>query len=419
VRAALARAHRDEWGKVFGSLVRYTGDWNLAEDCTQDAFERALERWPAEGIPRSPGAWLTVTARHRALDILRRATNEHSKLRELGDLASTTAPAADAGLGDRDWDGDEWQDERLRLLFTCCHPALPMEGRVALTLRTVAGLDTREIARAFLVSEATVSQRILRAKRKIANAGIPYRVPPPELIEERTAGVLAVVYLLFNEGYSASDGRLVRDDLSTEAIRLARMLVELLPDDDDARGLFALLLLQQSRRAARVDAGGDIVTLDEQDRRLWDRSAITEALAVLGAAAAHHDAGGYTLQAAIAAEHAKAGVAADTDWAAILALYDRLLRRHPSPVIALNRVVALGQVAGLDAALAALEQVASAPELVAYPLLPAVRADALHRAGRFAEAAKQYRAARVLAPSDAERRLFDRRIAECRDRVPR
>jgi RNA polymerase sigma-70 factor (ECF subfamily) len=207
--------------------------------------------------------------------------------------------------------------------------------------------------------------------------------------------------------------------LSSEAIRLARMLVELLPDDDDTRGLLALLLLQQSRRAARVDARGEVVTLDEQDRRLWDRSAIAEALAVLGTAARHDDAGGYTLQAGIAAEHAKAGVASDTDWAAILGLYDRLLRRHPSPVVALNRVVALGQVKGPDAALAALEDVARAPELVAYPLLPAVRADALHRAGRFAEAAKQYRAARVLAPSDAERRLFDRRIADCRDSVPR
>ena len=265
VRAALAAAHRDEWGQVFGALVRFTGDWTLAEDCTQDAFERALTAWTADGIPRVPGAWLTVTARRRALDLIKRSGLESEKLRLLIAGDDGPGPAADAAL-----EIDDWQDDVLRLLFTCCHPALAMPARVALTLRTVGGLTTREIARAFLVSEATISQRILRAKQKIAHAGIPYRVPPPQLIDERTAGVLAVIYLIFTEGYAATDGRVTRDDLAAEAIRLGRLLVALAPRDAEARGLLALMLLQNARRSARIDAGGEIVTLEHQDRRLWD-----------------------------------------------------------------------------------------------------------------------------------------------------
>ena len=280
VRAAVAAAHRDEWARVFGALVRFTGDWSLAEDCTQDAYARALERWGAEGIPRSPGAWLTVTARRRAIDVVRRSGVEAAKLRLMIADDDLTAPAADLALGDVD---AEWQDDVLRLIYTCAHPALPMEGRVALTLRTVAGLTTAEIARLFLVSEATMSQRLLRAKRKIAQAGIPYRVPPPALVSDRTAGVLAVVYLLFTEGYAPDDGRVVRDELAEEAIRLAR-LVAGLTQHPEARGLLALVLLQHARRAARLDARGDLVPLDEQDRSSWDAVAIAEGLRLVSEA---------------------------------------------------------------------------------------------------------------------------------------
>ena len=356
VRAALAAAHRDEWGRVFGALVRFTGDWTLAEDCTADAFERALTAWAVDGIPRVPGAWLTVTARRRALDLIKRSGVESDKLRLLTAGEDGSAPAADAALA-----VDDWQDDVLRLLFTCCHPALAMPARVALTLRTVGGLTTREIARAFLVSEATISQRILRGKQKIAHAGIPYRVPPPQLIEDRLAGVLAVIYLIFTEGYAATDGRVTRDDLAAEAIRLGRMLVALAPRDAEARGLLALMLLQNARRAARVDAAGEIVTLEHQDRRLWDRAAIAEGLALVAEQAGDPAAGSYALQAAVAAHHARAATAADTDWAAIVADYDRLLARHPSPIIEFNRAIALGFADGPDAGLVALDALAGPP----------------------------------------------------------
>jgi RNA polymerase sigma-70 factor (ECF subfamily) len=278
VRAAVSAAHREEWARVFGALVRFTGDWSLAEDCTQDAYARALERWTEDGIPRSPGAWLTVAARRRAIDLLRRSGVESQKIRLAMADAELVGEAADATLED----DAEWEDDVLRLVYTCAHPALPLDGRVALTLRTVAGLTTREIARLFLVNEATMSQRLLRTKRKIAEAGIPYRVPPPELASERTAGVLSVVYLVFTEGYAPEDGRPVRDELCVEGIRLAR-LVHRLTGDAEARGLLALLLLQHARRTARLDAAGELVPLDEQDRSLWDVAAISEGIGLLAA----------------------------------------------------------------------------------------------------------------------------------------
>ena len=404
VRAAVAAAHRDEWARVFGALVRFTGDWSLAEDCTQDAYTRALDRWGSEGIPRSPGAWLTVTARRRAIDVVRRSGVEADKLRLMIADEDLTAPAADLALGDVD---AEWQDDVLRLIFTCAHPALPVEGRVALTLRTVAGLTTAEIARLFLVSEATMSQRLLRAKRKIAEAGIPYRVPPPALIGDRTTGVLAIVYLLFTEGYAPDDGRPVRDELAVEAIRLARMVAEL-TRHPEARGLLALLLLQHARRPARIDASGDLIPLDEQNRELWDAVAIASGLRLV--AEAPLPRGPYAVQAAIAAEHDRAPSADATDWAAILALYDELPQ---TPVIALNRVVALAMAEGADAGLAALDDLGEPTALAGTHLLPATRGELLRRAGRAGEAIPFLEEARHRAPGDAERRYFDRRIAEC------
>lgn len=404
VRAAVAAAHRDEWARVFGALVRFTGDWSLAEDCTQDAYARALDRWGPEGIPRSPGAWLTVTARRRAIDVVRRSGVEADKLRLMVADEQLTAPAADIAIGDVD---AEWQDDVLRLIFTCAHPALPMEGRVALTLRTVAGLSTADISRLFLVSEATMSQRLLRAKRKIAEAGIPYRVPPPALIADRTTGVLAVIYLLFTEGYAPDDGGPVRDELAVEAIRLAHLVAKL-TQHPEARGLLALLQLQHARRPARFDAAGDLVPLEEQNRELWDAVAIASGLRLV--AEAQFPRGPYAVQAALAAEHDRAASAAATDWAAIVRLYDELPQ---NPVIALNRAVAVAMADGPDAGLEALDALGEPPVLASTHLLPATRGELLRRAGRLSEAIPFLEAARHRAPSEAERRLLDRRLAEC------
>ncbi|MBN9374443.1 MAG: sigma-70 family RNA polymerase sigma factor [Cellulomonas sp.] len=396
VRAALERAHRDEWAVVFGTMVRLTGDWSLAEDCAQDAFVLALRAWQRDGLPRNPGAWLVTAARNRAIDVLRRRRTEQSRVEEAGRLV-VPETAED--------------DERLRLVFTCCHPALPMEGRIALTLRAVMGLTTAEIARLFLVSEATVSQRILRAKQKIAHAGIPYRVPPPGLREERLGGVLAVVYLVFTEAYAPSNGAVVRDDLAGEAIRLARLLVAEHPADAEARGLLALLLLQWSRRAARFDEHWDTVLLEDQDRSAWDRAAIEEGQALARSALSEGD-GWYALQAALAAQHARAATAADTDWAMVVHLYDRLLAVRPSPVVRLNRAVAMAMRDGPEAGLAALDDLGRPKELDGSHLLSAVRGELLRRAGRRDEALRATRAARELVRSPAEARLLDRRISE-------
>ena len=407
VDAAVARAFRQEWGQIVATLIGLTGDWDLAEECAQDAFAQALQRWPRDGIPRRPGAWLTTTARNRATDRLRREAVGAAKLRQAAMLSVPAEPgddqAAVSGV----------PDDRLRLMFTCCHPALAFEARVALTLRTLAGLTTAEIARAFLVSEDTMSKRLVRAKRKIRNAGIPFRVPPADLLGERTASVLGVLYLLFNEGYAASAGAdLVRQNLTAEAIRLARVLAALLPDEPEAGGLLALMLLHDARRAVRINAAGELVPLEDQDRRRWDGSQIGEGVRLLEAALRRGRPGPYQVQAAIAACHSTAPGAADTDWAQIAALYGQLSRLVPSAVVKLNRAVAVGMRDGPAAGLALVEQLERGGELAGYHLLPATRADLLRRLGRRDAAAVAYREALELAPTDPERRYLTRRLSE-------
>jgi RNA polymerase sigma-70 factor (ECF subfamily) len=403
VEQAVAAAFKEEWGKVVATLIRVTGDWSLAEECAQDAFAQALTRWPTDGIPKRPGAWLTTTARNRALDRLRRATNEANKLKEVATMSYVDDPELD--------DESEVPDDRLRLIFTCCHPALAMDARVALTLRTLVGLTTVEIARAFLVPEATMAQRLVRAKRKIRTAGIPYRVPPAHLLPERTSAVLAVLYLLFNEGYAASAGaNLMRQNLSAEAIRLARILAHLMPDEPETLGLLALMLLQDSRRAARIDPEGDLVTLEDQDRADWDADEIAEGVTILDRALRRRRAGLYQVQAAIAACHATAKTADDTDWAEIAGLYRELVRIAPSPVIELNRAVAIAMADGPAAGLRLVQELENSGDLAGYHLLPATRADLLRRLDRRAEAAAAYRTALDMAGTDAERRYLTRRL---------
>ena len=389
VEAEVSALFRAERGRIVATLIRLTGDWDLAEECVQDAFARALECWPREGVPRRPGAWLTTTARHRALDRLRRSGVEAAKLREVVAVA-VDPPDEDDGI-----------DDVLRLIFTCCHPALTLEARVALTLRTVVGLTTAQIARAFLVPEATMAKRLVRARQKIRNARIPYRVPPAHLLPERTGGVLGVVYLLFNEGYAAGEGELVRRDLCAEAIRLARTLVAVMPDEPEAVGLLALALLQDSRREARFDSAGDLVPLDRQDRSRWDRGQVEEGVALLDAALRRGRPGPYQVQAAIAACHATAGRAQDTDWPQIALLYGELVKLVPSPVVRLNRAVAVAVADGPAAGLALVDDLA---DEVTGHLLPATRADFLRRLGRTSEALAAYERALALAPTEAERR---------------
>jgi RNA polymerase sigma-70 factor, ECF subfamily len=405
IEAAVAEAFREEWGQVVATLIGLTGDWDLAEECAQDAFASALERWRRDGIPRRPGAWLTTVARNRATDRLRRETVGLAKLRL---LAASGEPA-----GEDEAAISGVPDDRLRLMFTCCHPALAFESQVVLTLRTLAGLTTAEIARAFLVPEATMSKRLVRAKQKIRNAGIPYRVPPAHLLAERTVAVLGVLYLLFNEGYSATAGAdLVRQNLSAEAIRLARTLARLMPDEPEAAGLLALMLLHDARRETRVDGAGELVTLEYQDRSRWDRDEIAEGVDLLEKALARGRPGPYQVQAAIAACHATAAEAADTDWPQIAILYAQLARMVPSAVVALNRAVAVGMADGPAAGLALVDELAAAGALAGYHLLPATRADLLRRLGRAEEAAAAYREALALVTTDAERRYLTRRLAE-------
>lgn len=384
--------YRQEWGQVVAILIRVTGNWELAEECAQEAFAAALERWPNDGVPDRPGAWLTTTARNRAIDWLRREAVGAQKLQEVAAMTHDSEPPYDV------------PDDRLRLMFTCCHPALAMEARVALTLRTLAGLSTTEIARAFLVPETTMSKRLTRAKQKIQHAGIPYRVPPAHLLPERTPAVLAVLYLLFNEGYSD----VVRSNLSGEAIRLARLLVQLMPDEPEAAGLLALMLMHDARRDTRLAPDGALVTLDEQDRTQWDNTRITEGVDLLDSALRRGEPGPYQVQAAIAACHATARTAADTDWPQIAALYAQLPQ---TPVVALNRAVAIGMADGPAVGLRLVEELAAGP-LLGYHLLPATRADFLRRLNRRTEAAAAYREALALATTDAERRYLERRLSE-------
>jgi len=425
-QATVEAVFREESGRIVATLIRQTGDFEMAEESVQDAFLAALERWPRDGLPRNPAAWITTTARNRALDRLRRAQRFARRQAALQALAAAeSAEAADPFAGrsglpdptraDGPSTGSEaaLPDDRLRLIFTCCHPALSPEARVALTLRTLGGLQTPEIARAFLVPEATLAQRLVRAKRKIREARIPYRVPPPEVLPARLASVLAVLYLIFNEGYLASGGEApIRRELCAEAIRLARIVVELLPDEPEARGLLALLLLHDARREARQAPDGSLVLLEQQDRRRWDRAAIAEGSALLAEALAAGRPGPYQVQAAIAAAHDQAATPAATDWPRIAALYARLAILAPSPVVELNRAVALAMSGDLEAGLAILDGLGGDARLAAYHPFHAARADLLRRSGRSAEAAVAYRRAIRLTANPAEAAVLRERLSE-------
>ena len=398
---------RHESGRAVATLIRVLGDFDRAEEAVQDAFLVALERWPSVGVPSNPGAWIVTTARNKAIDRLRRERRLAQKQVELAQLMTL-----DPGEPDRQ-NRSSVVDDRLRLIFTCCHPALSPEARVALTLRTLGGLQTAEIARAFLVPEPTMAQRLVRAKAKIRAACIPYRVPPDHLLPERLDGVLAVLYLVFNEGYVASGGdALIRRELCDEAIRLARLLAALMPDEPEVLGLLALLLLHHARRDARVGDAGELILLDDQDRSRWDQAMILDGVGVLDRAVRLGRLGPYRVQAAIAALHATAASPEATDWGRILALYDALRRMSPSPVVELNRAVAIAMAHGPEQGLALVEELAAGGALDGYHLFHATRADLLRRLGRDAEAAAAYRQALELTGNPAERSFLTRRLAE-------
>jgi RNA polymerase sigma-70 factor (ECF subfamily) len=389
----VASVHRTDWARIVGALIRLTGDWTLAEDATQDAFAAALIRWPIDGIPDKPAAWLMTTARNKAIDRIRSSQSERRRAREVGIMETLSTSDHDI------------EDDRLRLIFTCCHPALALPDRVALTLRTVAGLTVAEIAAAFLVSETTMAQRLVRVRRKIEDAGIPYRVPPAELLGERLVGVLTVLYLVFNEGYGTAD----RNELVESAESMARSVVELMPGESEARGLLALMLLQGSRRDARVGPAGELLTLEEQDRSLWHRDEIDRGLSMLASA---RERGSYVLQGKIAACHARAATADATDWVTIVALYDELLDLSPSPVVEMNRAIAIGMRDNPLAGLAILDELRNdGGSLDGYRWLPIAQGDLLRRAGRTREAAKRMREGLALTTSEAERAELSRRLA--------
>jgi RNA polymerase sigma-70 factor (ECF subfamily) len=408
----LAKAFKEEGPAILATLIRQVGDFSLAEDALQDAFAAAVATWPRDGVPASPGAWITTTARRKAIDRLRRERGLADRIERLAALAAReTATAVDEEDDELPDDG-AIADDRLRLIFTCCHPALALDARVALTVKSLGGLTTAEVARAFLVSEPTMYQRLTRAKRKIAAARIPYRVPPAELLPERRDGVLAVIYLVFNEGYAATDGdRLVRGELCGEAIRLGRLLVNLLPGDPEALGLLALMLLQDARRDARVDERGEYVALDRQDRRRWDQGRIAEGTHALDQALAARKPGPYQLQAAIAALHATAADAATTDWVEIAALYAELDRRSPSPVIRINRAAALAFAGAPEAGLELVRPLLDDAPLSTYAPLHAAHAELLRRTGDNDAAAAAYDRAIAATGNAVQRAELQRRRA--------
>jgi RNA polymerase sigma-70 factor (ECF subfamily) len=400
----LENIYRAEWGRIVATLIRLLGSFDLAEEAAQEAFALGLQQWPRDGVPGNPRAWLISTARHKALDAVRRK----ARWEDAGDPDERLAALAQEPALDAEEDALAVEDDRLRLIFTCCHPALNLDAQVALTLRTLCGLTTEQIAKAFLAPLATMAQRLVRAKQKIRDAGIPYRTPPRPELAERLDAVLLVVYLVFNEGYNtAGEGHA----LIEEAIRLGRLLHELLPAEAEVRGLLALMLLHDSRRAARRSGDGDLILLEVQNRRLWNRTAIAEGL-LLAESALRSRPGPYSLQAAIAAVHANAASASQTDWPQIVALYDVLLRMQPSPVIELNRAAAVAMAQGCEAGLRLLDELEEHGQLRGYYLLPAARADLLRRMGQWSSAAEVYRTALALATQDTERRFLAHRLAE-------
>jgi RNA polymerase sigma-70 factor (ECF subfamily) len=405
---AIEALYRSDWGRIVATLIGLIGDFDLAEESAQEAFAAAVDQWPVSGVPDFPRAWIIQTARHKAIDRIRRNASFEEKLDSYvnsGLVRTIEVP---------DYDSNEIPDDRLRLIFTCCHPALAPEAQVALTLRTLCGLETDEIARSFLVPSATMAQRLVRAKRKIRDAGIPYRVPETTDMSARIEAVLTVIYLVFNEGYAATRvGPLVRTDLCAEAIRLGRLVRSLMMPQPPAEvtGLVALMLLHDARRDARVDAAGDIVVLEGQDRSRWDHRQIAEAVPLV-AEAFRGGAGPFALQAAIAAVHCEAARADQTDWPQIVRLYDLLERAQPSPIVSLNRAVAVAMADGAQSGLALIDQLAASDDLVNYHLLHAARADLLRRLGSVVESARSYERALALVTNDAERRFLERRLGE-------